>query len=110
MTKIVKNLKNVPVADETGNPKDLDFLGKQADWLKNCIVSHKIKEEKGRYWVVMIFTDRDDSLKKLSRPINHYPSRQKAEWHANILQRQISADPRDPRPKQPPNADDIRSN
>lgn len=49
-------------------------------------------------------------MKKLVRPINDYHSRQKAEWHANILQRQISADPRDPRPKEEPNADDIRRN
>lgn len=98
------------MADETGNRKDTDFLGKQAGWLKDCVVTHKIKEEKGRYWVVMVFTDRNDPMKKLIRPINDYPSRQKAEWHANILQRQISADPRDPRPKEEPNADDIRRN
>lgn len=96
--------------DDTGNKKDLDFLSKDVDWLKSCIVSHEIKEEKGRFWVVMIFTDANDPLRKLIRPINDYPSRAKAEWHANILQRQISADPRDPRPKQNNNADDIRRN
>ncbi|MEQ8704424.1 MAG: hypothetical protein RIC19_10915 [Phaeodactylibacter sp.] len=98
------------MSDKTGDQKDLGFLGEQAGWLKKCLVTHKIKEEKGRFWVVMVFTDRDDPLKKLVRPINDYPSRQKAEWHANIFQRQISADPRDPRPKEQPDANDIRRN
>lgn len=96
--------------NENGDRRDLEFLGQDAAWLKSCLVSHEIKVEKGRFWVVMVFTDRQDPMRKLIRPINDYDSRQKAEWHANILQRQISGDHRDPRPKQQPNADDIRRN
>lgn len=89
---------------------DLSFLHEDADWLQTSIVSHRIEEKSGRWWVVMVFTDRDDPLRKLVRPITDYPTRQRAAWHANILQRQISADPRDPRPKQNPHADDIHPN
>lgn len=85
--------------DDSGHKDDLKFLGAEAGWLKTCIVSHRIREEKGRYWIDMIFTDRDDPLRKLVRPISDHPSRERAEWQANLLQRQISADPRDPRAK-----------
>lgn len=98
------------MAEDPGKKEDLNFLHKDADWLKSCVVTHEIKEEKGRYWVNMIFTDANDPLKKLVRPISDHPSRAVAERHADILQRQISADPRDPRPKQKPDADDIRRN
>lgn len=98
------------MANDPGKKEDLNFLSKDADWLKDSIVSHRIREEKGRFWVDMIFTDAEDPLRVLIKPIDHYHSRNKAAVHANILQRQISADPRDPRPKQPPNADDIRAN
>lgn len=92
-------------------PEDeLGFLDDDTDWLKNAVVTHRIREEKGRYWIDMIFTDETTPLRKLIRPINHYATRRKAEWHANILQRQISADPRDPRPKPDTDADDIRRN
>ncbi|MEL7159941.1 MAG: hypothetical protein AAFN92_04225 [Bacteroidota bacterium] len=96
--------------DDPGKKDDLRFLGDEADWLRTSIVTHRIEEKSGRFWIVMVFTDKADPLRKLVRPITDYPTRQRAEWHANLLQRQISADPRDPRPKQDPNADDIRSN
>ena len=98
------------MADGPGKKKDLNFIEGNADWLKTSIVSHRIDEKSGRFWVVMVFTDRNDPLRKLIRPITDYSTKQRAEWHANILQRQISADPRDPRPKQLPNADDIFPN
>ena len=88
----------------------LDFLEGDTGWLKRAIVSHRIREEKGRYWVDLIFTDQENPLRKLRRPIDHYPSRQKAEWHANILKRQVGGDLRDPRPKPDNDADNIRSN
>ncbi|MEM9930207.1 MAG: hypothetical protein AAF840_10340 [Bacteroidota bacterium] len=96
--------------DQPGQSDDLNEVFKDAEWLKKCVVSHRIREEKGRFWVEMIFTDRHDPLRKLIRPISDHPSRAVAERHADILQRQISADPRDPRPKDKGDADHIFPN
>ncbi|MBC6995108.1 hypothetical protein QWY85_05260 [Neolewinella lacunae] len=93
-----------------GKKEDLTFLAQEADWLRNSIVTHRIDEKSGRFWVVMLYTDPADALRKLVRPITDYPTRERAEWHANLLQRQISADPRDPRPKNSSDADDLFSN
>jgi hypothetical protein len=92
------------------NEHELDFLHGDAGWLRHCRVTHRIREERGRYWVDMIFTDRDDPMRKLVRPISDHMTRERAEWQANILRRQVSGDARDPRPKPTPDADDIRRN
>ncbi len=96
--------------ESPGKKEDLDFLDGDAGWLQHSTVSHRIDEKSGRFWVVMVFTDPADSVRKLVRPITDYPTRERAEWHANLLQRQISADPRDPRPKNSSDADDLFSN
>jgi hypothetical protein len=89
---------------------ELNFLGKNADWLRHSRVTHRVREERGRFYIDMIFTDRDEPLRKLVRTISDHPTRARAEWQANILQRQISGDARDPRPKPTDDADDIRRN
>jgi hypothetical protein len=96
--------------EQPGKEEELNFLSQETDWLKTAVVSHRIREERGRFWIDMIFSDAEQPLRKLIRPINHYSTREKAEWHANILQRQISADPRDPRPKKDNDADHLFSN
>ena len=96
--------------EDPGKKEDLNFLQNDTSWLKRSIVSHEIQERNGRFWVVMIFTDEQDPLKKLIRPISDHPSLAVAERHADILQRQISADPRDPRPKKSNDDNNIRRN
>ncbi|MEL6358730.1 MAG: hypothetical protein AAFQ01_02205 [Bacteroidota bacterium] len=98
------------MAEKPGSNKDLDFLSADPNWLKTCLVSHKIRSEKGRFWIDMIYTDPKDPLRKLVRTISDHPSLALAQRHADILQRQISADPRDPRKLDNKDADDIQRN
>ncbi|MEM6394887.1 MAG: hypothetical protein AAF741_00970 [Bacteroidota bacterium] len=96
--------------EKAGNEKDLNFLSADPNWLKTCVVSHRIRQEKGRFWIDMIYTDQNDPMRKLVRTISDHPSLALAQRHADILQRQISADPRDPRKLDQGHADDIQHN
>ncbi|MEM8585672.1 MAG: hypothetical protein AAGF87_15440 [Bacteroidota bacterium] len=98
------------MAEKPGSDKDLDFLSADPSWLKTCLVSHKIRAEKGRFWIDMIYTDQKDPMRKLIRTISDHPTLTLAQRHADILQRQISADPRDPRKLDNKDADDIQRN
>ena len=98
------------MADGPGKQPDLNFLGEDGDWLASSVVTPRVYEEKGRFWVSLIYTDKDDPLRKLVRVIDHYPTRRRAEMTADILRRQIGADLRDARPKKSTNADDIHPN
>ena len=95
--------------DEPGDRTDLNFIDR-GDWLASSLVTTRVHEERGRWWVSLIYTAKDDALRKLVRTIDHYSTRRRAELAADILRRQIGADPRDPRPKQAPDADDIHPN
>ena len=72
---------------------DYGLLGDDS-WLERCAVSYRIRQQRGRYHVEMIFTDCDDPAQVLVRPIDHYASRRKAELHAELFLRQIRRDPR----------------
>lgn len=96
--------------DRLGSGDELNFFGADADWLRGSHVTSHVREERGRFWVDLLFTDRDEPKRKLVRRIDHYATRAKAEWHANILLRQVRADPRDDRPQNPNDAHDLRSN
>ncbi len=67
-------------------------------WLKDAIVSTRVTPLDGRCLVELVFTDPQDPLHFLVRVIDTYCSRTKAEHCADIMRRQIGADPRDPRP------------
>lgn len=75
------------------DPKEYDLDGEHA-WLNDCVVEYRIHEAKGRWHVSMVFINSEDHNQLLIRPIDDYPTKQKAELFAGIFQRQISRDPR----------------
>lgn len=72
---------------------DYGLLGDDS-WLETCRVNYRIRAERGRYHVEMIFTDCADPAQMLIRRIDDYPSLRKAELYAGIFLRQIRRDPR----------------
>ncbi len=67
---------------------------REEKWLLTAVVLFHIKARLGRYWVSMVYVDSNDPFRFIVRVIDHYPSRQKAEQYARILQRGIRRDPR----------------
>lgn len=72
---------------------DYGLLGEDA-WLNDSAVTYRVREADGRWHVEMVFTNTDDPTQMLVRPIDHYPSRARAELFARNFQRQIRRDPR----------------
>ena len=77
----------------TFDPEEYDLEGDYA-WLNDSVVEHRIHEANGRWYVTMVFINSEDPNQLLLRPIDNYPSKQKAELFAGIFQRQIRRDPR----------------
>lgn len=75
------------------DPDEYDLNGDYA-WLRDCVVEHRVTEQKGRWLVTIVFIHREDPNQVLLRPIDDYPTKQKAELFAGIFQRQIRRDPR----------------
>lgn len=96
--------------DRLGSDDELGFINEDSGWLRDSYVTSHVREESGRYWVDLLFTDRSAPARKLLRPIDHYATRTQAAWYANILLRQVRADPRDDRPQIPDDDHDLRRN
>lgn len=87
---------NIPfrlVAQLSGDRSDLQLL-QEDKWLMNTEVQYWLREQGSRWLLTMIYIDIFNPLRFICRRIDQYPSRQKAETFARILQRAIRKDAR----------------
>ncbi|MEL7362358.1 MAG: hypothetical protein AAFN13_09815 [Bacteroidota bacterium] len=77
-----------------GTARDLAYMDRDSDWLRDSEVMVDIRPEKGRFVIYLVFVSVHDPSKVLRRRITEARSEREAHLKARLYQRTAQKDPR----------------